>query len=179
MNYDAKSADVKVDLTELTKAGWLTYSRVDNGVIKVVGVGVTPLATGTLAKLNFTMKNKEAQVSLNGTAYINNNNAQTLNTLTVAEIPTQFGLNQNYPNPFNPSTTIKYQIPEATHVTLTIYDLKGQVVKTLVNTNQEARNYSIVWDGRNNFGQQLASGVYFYRIDAGKFNATKKLMLMK
>ncbi len=179
LNYDAKLADVKVDLTELTKAGWLAYSRVDNGVIKVVGTGVTPLAAGSLAKLNFTMKNKEAQVSLNGTAYINNNNAQTLNTLTVAEVPTQFGLNQNYPNPFNPSTTIKYQIPEATHVTLTIYDLKGQVVKTLVNTNQEARNYSIVWDGRNNFGQQLASGVYFYRIDAGKFNATKKLMLMK
>ncbi len=94
-------------------------------------------------------------------------------------IPTEYSLSQNYPNPFNPSTVIKYQLPKSSNVTLEIYDLLGQRVCTLVNENQEAGKYNITWNGKNNFGNQVSSGIYIYRIKAGNFIAVKKMMLLK
>ena len=87
---------------------------------------------------------------------------------------------QNYPNPFNPSTTIGYQIPEDnTRVQIVIYNMTGQIVKTLVDQNQNAGVYKIVWNGTNNSGMRVSSGVYFYRFAAGKFVQVKKLLLLK
>ena len=97
----------------------------------------------------------------------------------VEALPTVYALEQNFPNPFNPNTTIKYAIPNAAHVELTIINLSGQVVRTLVNDDLRANFYSVVWDGRNNRGEEVASGMYFYRIQADKFSAIKKLMLIK
>ncbi|HUI31923.1 MAG TPA: T9SS type A sorting domain-containing protein [Candidatus Acidoferrales bacterium] len=85
-----------------------------------------------------------------------------------------FELLQNYPNPFNPTTTIDYKLSSVSHVTLKVYDILGREVATLVNETESPGEYSARFDGSN-----LASGVYFYRIQAGAFNATKKLMLMK
>lgn len=94
--------------------------------------------------------------------------------------PTSYQLDQNYPNPFNPSTTIDYQIPDDnTHVRLIIYNITGQAVKTLVDANQNAGEFKVVWDGTNNSGVRVSSGVYFYRIAAGKFVQVKKLLLLK
>ncbi|HEY9166525.1 MAG TPA: right-handed parallel beta-helix repeat-containing protein [Candidatus Kryptonia bacterium] len=94
--------------------------------------------------------------------------------------PTSYQLDQNYPNPFNPTTTIGYQLPDDnTHVVLNIYSITGQVVRTLVDANQNAGNYKATWDGTNNSGVQVSSGVYFYRIAAGKFSQVKKLLLLK
>lgn len=78
-----------------------------------------------------------------------------------------FKLSQNYPNPFNPSTTISYDIKGAQNVTLKIYNTLGQEVKTLVNTRQNAGNYKVQWDGKDNAGKSVASGVYIYRLEAG------------
>jgi len=94
-------------------------------------------------------------------------------------LPDQFLLLQNYPNPFNPVTSIQYKIPHTTHVTLAIYNSLGQVVQTMVNTTQSAGEYSFQWQGNDQTGKHVASGMYFYRIQAGDYTKTRKMILMK
>lgn len=93
--------------------------------------------------------------------------------------PKTYALSQNYPNPFNPVTAINYQLPNPGKITLTIYNILGQQVKMLVNSSQPAGYYTIRWNGRDNAGINVASGVYFYRIQAGGFVKTKKMLLIK
>ncbi len=88
-------------------------------------------------------------------------------------------LHGNFPNPFNPETTIRYSVKEASPVSIEIYNVKGQLVKTLVNENKASGNYSVVWNGRDNNQQAVSSGVYFYKMFAGKYSSTKKMILMK
>lgn len=88
--------------------------------------------------------------------------------------PSKFDLSQNYPNPFNPSTTIKYQIPNNSYVTLKVYDMLGKEVATLVNTNLKAGQYELKFNASN-----ISSGVYFYKIIAGNFTDTKKMLIVK
>ena len=94
-------------------------------------------------------------------------------------MPQAFALEANYPNPFNPSTTIGYQLPMATEVRLEIYNLMGQPVRTLVQTVEPAGYHSAMWDGRDDGGRALAGGMYFYRLQAGEFTQTRKLLLLK
>ncbi len=93
---------------------------------------------------------------------------------TGGQVPTEFALEQNYPNPFNPTTTIAFAIPKAAHVTLEVYNAAGQKVATLVNRYLPAGNYQASWDAVG-----MASGVYFYKIQAGEFKATRKMMLVR
>ena len=90
------------------------------------------------------------------------------------ELPVRFELKQNYPNPFNPVTTISYQLAIKSDVNLSIYNILGQKVATLVSENQQPGEYSIRWDA-----SQLSSGFYFYRIVAGDFVSAKKMLLLK
>ncbi|MEO8398818.1 MAG: T9SS type A sorting domain-containing protein, partial [Ignavibacteriaceae bacterium] len=92
--------------------------------------------------------------------------------------PINFELSQNFPNPFNPSTIIKYQIPQNSLVTLKIYDAVGKEVATLINQKQSSGTYQVKFDAAST-GKLLASGVYFYRIQAGDFTSTKKFILLK
>jgi hypothetical protein len=94
-------------------------------------------------------------------------------------LPTEFKLYQNAPNPFNPSTGINYDLPKASHVKLDIYNVLGQNVTTLVDSYQEAGAQSVIWDGTDKYGSSVASGMYFYRIEADDFQATKKMMMLK
>ncbi len=94
-------------------------------------------------------------------------------------IPTEFSLSQNYPNPFNPSTTIKYALKENADVVLKVYNILGQEVRTLVNAKQSAGYKTVVWDGRDNNGVPVASGVYIYRIQANDFVKNMKMVLLK
>ena len=89
-------------------------------------------------------------------------------------IPTKYSLDQNYPNPFNPATKIKFSIPADENVSLKVFNVLGQEVATLVNKQMKAGSYSFDWNASN-----LSSGVYFYRIEAGSFNLTKKMLLLK
>ena len=89
-------------------------------------------------------------------------------------IPSKLTLEQNYPNPFNPSTTIKYSIPKQSNVTLKVYDVLGREVTSLVNKEQPKGNYEVEFDGND-----LTSGIYFYRLKAGDFVETKKMILLK
>jgi hypothetical protein len=94
-------------------------------------------------------------------------------------LPESFTLHQNYPNPFNPTTTISYDLPEQSQVTLGIYDLLGKRIKTLVNQSQDAGNKTTFWDGTDNLGRQVSAGVYLYQIQAGEFTQTRKMLLLK
>lgn len=98
---------------------------------------------------------------------------------TGGKIPTEFSIDQNYPNPFNPTTIIRYGIPQNADVTLSIYNMLGQKIKTLVSEQKNAGTYSVQWNGDNEFGQKVSSGAYIYRISAGSFVKAMKLILMK
>jgi hypothetical protein len=89
------------------------------------------------------------------------------------------GLSQNYPNPFNPQTTIAFSIKDRGNVSLKVYNVAGQLVRTLANENRAAGPYTVVWDGRNDSGQPVSSGVYFYKLVANSFSQTKKMVLLK
>ena len=88
-------------------------------------------------------------------------------------------LGYNYPNPFNPETTITYSLREASPVTIEIYNIKGQLVKTLVNDTKAAGTYTVVWNGMDNSNRSVSSGVYYYKMHAGKYSSTRKMILMK
>jgi len=107
------------------------------------------------------------------------NQIASLGAIAVETRPEEFALQNNYPNPFNPSTTIKYQLPDAVDVRLEIYNVVGQVVRTLIGEQQNAGRYEYQWDATNNNGQSLSSGIYFYRLQAGEFQEVKKMLLMK
>ncbi|QQS37911.1 MAG: T9SS type A sorting domain-containing protein [Ignavibacteriales bacterium] len=94
-------------------------------------------------------------------------------------IPDDYSLEQNYPNPFNPETKIRYAIPEPGFVTVKIYRVDGELVKTLSENYKSAGRYEITWDGTNNFSQKVSSGVYFYRLQANDFSQVKKMILLK
>lgn len=100
------------------------------------------------------------------------------------EIPTAFRLHDNYPNPFNPTTKIEYEVPSRSHVRLVVYDILGRLVRTLVNSDHSNGHYFVAWDGTNETGRQVASGMYIYRMEAadGSGSATvlsRKMMLLK
>jgi flagellar hook assembly protein FlgD len=94
-------------------------------------------------------------------------------------LPVTLNLFQNYPNPFNPSTVISYSIPNVSYVSLKIYDILGREVKTLINSEQNIGIHNVQWNGDNNYGNKVSSGIYLYRIEAGNFIMTKKMILLK
>jgi len=99
--------------------------------------------------------------------------------------PLGFQLDQNYPNPFNPSTTISFAVPVASRMSLKVYNLLGQEVASLVNGERAAGTYNVVWDGKDNASHSVASGIYFYRIEATPsdgghvFVQAKKMILLR
>jgi len=99
--------------------------------------------------------------------------------LKAGELPDEFSISQNQPNPFNPETTIRYRSQKAVHVNLEIYNLLGHKIRTLVNAFQEAGNYEVVWDGKDDTGKNVSNGVYIYKIQAGGFSEMKKMLFVK
>ena len=102
----------------------------------------------------------------------------------LSNLPKEFALVQNFPNPFNPSTTLKYEIPKESYVTLKVYDILGREVATLVNKQQKAGYYEVQFSTGGGYvyggtAYTLTSGVYFYRIKAEEFTDTKKMILLR
>ncbi len=119
-----------------------------------------------------------------GTVYFDDMTIQKTSTPTAVSdlnrlIPATFNVFQNYPNPFNPTTTISYNLPKETSVKIIIYDMLGREIKTLINTDQKSGVHEVVWNGDNNFGKQVSSGTYIYRVIAGSQNQVKKMILLK
>jgi len=97
----------------------------------------------------------------------------------IVRIPVRFSLRQNYPNPFNPVTSISFDLPNDGKVSLTVYNMLGQKVSTLVNDYRRAGRHTVTWNGRSELGHTVSTGVYLYRIEVGDFSATKKMVLLK
>jgi hypothetical protein len=135
-------------------------ARTGDGEIKLVNAIVVG---EDASKMNVTITNKGVTEQNDG----------------VVSLPKIFGLSQNIPNPFNPTTEIGYALPKASPVRLEVLNVLGQVVRTLVDEFQTAGNHSTIWDGRDNNYQEVSSGVYFYRIAAGEYAETRKMVLMK
>jgi hypothetical protein len=101
-------------------------------------------------------------------------------SLTVSlDTPVEFRLMQNYPNPFNPSTAINFQLPATSQVTLKVYNIIGREITTLINEERPAGSNIVYWNGRDNNGSAVSSGIYFYKLTAGKYVETRKMNLLK
>ncbi len=195
LTYDAQ----KFELVEVTPGddNLLTQGGVTPVFLEVTGPGKVQVAnaisgegsvagSGTVAQFVFNVKGEfedavrfeiDNGILVDGDRLLNP--VLTLDVLEIQTTPTEFALRQNYPNPFNPETTIKFDLAESGQVELRIYNMVGQVVRTLVDENQAAGRYSIRWDGRDDRGLTVSSGIYFYSLRADKFRAVKKLMLLK
>ena len=105
--------------------------------------------------------------------------ANALSAYLEGLLPDEFALHQNYPNPFNPVTTLRYDLPEAGLVNITIYDMLGREVKALINQTQDAGYRSVIWDATNDYGKPVSAGIYLCQINAGEYISTKKMVLLK
>jgi photosystem II stability/assembly factor-like uncharacterized protein len=171
-DLNGNNVDVKNLRTSLP-SDWIVVSNTENGKIQFAAAGLTTLTEGTIANIELTIKNKETVATISGNVRLNSELASDIST-KIREIPTEFLLLQNYPNPFNPTTVIKYSIPRLSEVTLKIYDILGREVEKLVDEEKSPGQYEVKFNAKG-----LASGVYFYRLQAGSFSDTKKFILMK
>ena len=160
--------------TEWTQE-YMMEAKAEEGIIHIAMAGPTSLeGNGALLYLQFEGEGlPEGEVRVIH-AILNEEEMDV-----ESAIPDVFALSPNYPNPFNPLTTIKYQLPEDVHVRISIYNILGQKVRSLVNGDMQAGYYSVEWDSRDGRGIHVASGIYFYRIEAGTFVQTRKMLLIK
>jgi flagellar hook assembly protein FlgD len=106
-------------------------------------------------------------------------NTTRISLVADAIVPKSFVLHQNKPNPFNPATEIAFTLPSPSHVKLDVFNILGQNVTTLIDGYRPAGDHTVTWEGRDDNGGPAASGVYFYRIEAGNFTKCKKMLLLK
>lgn len=174
---NGSSIDVKnVTVTLTNIPSWLGFKS-STAILK----SIAARGTGD-AEFTFSV-DKKAPVGIDTTltAAINTANGQSwTKSLTVSvEPPKVYKLYSNFPNPFNPSTRIAFELPKASHVTLIIYDVLGREVTEMTDRNYPAGYHEITWDGLNGEGEQVSSGVYFYRIATPNWTAAKKMLLLK
>jgi len=115
----------------------------------------------------------------NGPLTVGVNASDAVLSINEELLPEVYALHQNYPNPFNPITTLRYDLPENSIVRITIYNIQGREIKVLVNQYQEAGYKSVRWNATNDYGKPVSAGMYFYKIRAGEFVQTKKMVLLK
>ncbi|MFA6469388.1 MAG: right-handed parallel beta-helix repeat-containing protein [Bacteroidota bacterium] len=165
------------------------------GKANVALAGVYPLNTpGDIARFTFRIsdegKAKESilftvtKFVLNETDFTKDGGTITLDVKDIMQIPAVFALEQNYPNPFNPETTIRYQLPKESSVNIVIYNILGQKVRTLINEHLSAGFYTLQWNGTDEYGSGVSSGMYIYRIEAvssgrQQYVSSKKMMFVK
>jgi flagellar hook assembly protein FlgD len=94
-------------------------------------------------------------------------------------VPNEFTLHENYPNPFNPTTTLRFDVPEVSDITVTIFNMLGQKVRTFNLNNTPAGYHSVKWNARNDYGDPVGAGVYLYQLQANQFIKTRKMVLLK
>ena len=169
----------------------VSYTQKEAGVLKILAADLQGGSIEAMDKTYLTLpvefignERDIANVSLDG-IYLAGADGSLIETVArtnaseVKVIPGEFALHQNFPNPFNPSTEIRFDLPEAGKVNLAIYNLMGQKIRTLSSGEMTPGYHAIVWDGTNDMGSQVATGMYFYAIQTSEFQATKKMLFMK
>ena len=191
LSFDPSQVQVQEISTTLRTENLGLYYNIESGKIKIGMVdiyGANTLAPGegSILKIKFEKKNNQAGISSAKIerAIVVDPSAQELNVQiepnkVIRPIPQTFSLAQNYPNPFNPTTTIEYALPSDAQVEICIYNILGRKVKVLVDERQLAGYKKVTWDGKNEKGHDVASGVYFCKIKAGDFTQVKKMVLLK
>ncbi|HIB05463.1 MAG TPA: T9SS type A sorting domain-containing protein [Candidatus Marinimicrobia bacterium] len=170
----------------------------EDGIIKVSAAGTEAVDPGSIAlgwvefEMVDTFDDYQTTVTLARSRLneeyelIDGSVAVYTNALLVVDewghggVPEVFSLEQNFPNPFNPVTQIRYQLPEQSRVTISIYDIMGRAVRTLVSSETQIAGYrQVLWDATNDLGQPVSAGMYLYVIQAQDFRDTRKMVLMK
>jgi len=172
--------EVKALLDKL--ASLLPDSVLANPSSPTVGKGLSPNQLGAL--YDYLMVLKDKSYGVHNAKYTFALLTRAIGTLTGVKIvsdktPKTYSLDQNYPNPFNPTTTINFSVPKTEKVRLTVYNELGQLVKTLVNDSYAPGTYQVTWDGTNQGGNQVSSGVYFYKFETNNYTQTRKMILLK
>ncbi|MCP4550244.1 MAG: hypothetical protein GY835_27600 [bacterium] len=192
---DLKGIQVRLELPagivgELTAGNLMTSQAVPfflanidrNGLdinLALMGRGATIQGDGRLLQVTLT---ETVDLDIPSVTLRNSNNEDVdfaFEMTTVPDLPTIYQMAQNFPNPFNPTTSISFSLPQAQSVKLFVFGVDGRLVRTLVNGSVAAGHHSVVWDGRDETGEQVSSGVYFYRIDAGPLQKTSKMLMLK
>jgi len=190
---DAVGARVRVDVTNAAGASWSVYRTLfagsffsaQSGFALYFGLGDATTVTGVFIRWpNGSRTIMRTEMGIDTSLVVMSTPADEafvsgLNQAVGADLPVEFSLRQNYPNPFNPSTTISYSLPIATLVRLRIFDLLGREVATLVDETESAGYRSVVWDGTDDSGRKVTSGMYACRLEAGSFSAIQKMILTK
>jgi hypothetical protein len=195
---DVETSDVVLVWTAVsqpeTNKGWDVYRSVDRAQYTKIGEVADTGSAGDTLSFQFVDTDVPSELPRGRIWYYLNQipvegdptrskDVEIIVTITGVEeeagTPDAFALSQNYPNPFNPETTISYALPEASRISLVIYDGAGQHVRTLADHHLEAGRYEVVWDGRNAAGQEVGSGLYFYELRAGKFRGVRKMLLVR
>jgi hypothetical protein len=163
--------------SETNNSHFLIY-RNDAAIISIDGAGTSSEPHSYIFTDNTVVPGVTYTYTLADVSYANTETKYTDNTVTITvpenDIPTEFALEANYPNPFNPRTVISFQLSAISDVNLSIYDMNGKKVATLVNGSKSAGYYTVDWNA-----SQYSSGIYFYRLQTNGFVDTKKMVLMK
>ncbi len=181
----ADQAIAQGDVFDGNGAGSLFFHRFETGVVEVasgrIGSDWSASGDGNLATVRFmALVDEPGVIEIANGVVVNSAHFGIPMTVEKAPaLPSVAALHQNYPNPFNPSTEIRFEIPTARDVQLRIYNQLGQTVRTLVDNRMKAGTYALEWDGQDQMGRSVASGVYFYNLEAGDFNQIRKMTLVK
>jgi|SaaInl7_200m_RNA_FD_contig_91_467177_length_7176_multi_11_in_0_out_0_2 hypothetical protein len=184
LTYDTGALEFVENSVNGTVGLLITRNVVENDLIHIADMFVDEQFGGSVT-FGFKVKGSYDALSFeipNGSVFTGANYEEMgINSVesTFKVAPAIYALSKNYPNPFNPTTTIDYSIPQAGNVELVIYNTAGQKVRSLVNRTQDASYYKVVWDGRDESGQSVASGIYFYRLVSGSFSKIEKMTLIK
>jgi hypothetical protein len=171
------------DNTELDLSNYAVYRSTDPGFTPGAGNRIGEPTTSALTDGSWTWDSgfnyKVTAVDIHGNeSVVASTGPGTVTAIPEAPPATTY-LGVNHPNPFNPTTTIRFGLERTNFVTLTVYDATGRVVRRLVSENLGAQHHAVSWDGRNDAGTSVASGIYFYRLDTGSFSQTRKMVLLK
>jgi len=138
-------------------------------------INAQSLGNGHIQLYLFNLQDENDHIIVDINIYSTSN----INIANDPPFPAQPQLYQNFPNPFNPVTTLRYEIPETGLVNITIYNMLGREVKTLINQTQDAGYRSVIWNATNDYGIPVSAGIYLYQIQAGEYISTKKMVLLK
>ena len=161
--YDTTSTSVQI-----------TYEELLENVFELF-----PILPGATVRFSLLASDGKDTVKVSGDDRVLFVNRYDYLSIAAEGVPLEFALHENYPNPFNPTTTLRFDLPEISDITLTIYNMLGQKVRTFDYQNTSAGYHSVIWDATNDFGQQVGAGVYLYQLQTINFVKTRKMVLLK